>query len=127
MKLMSTATSSYDETSDTLYISFEPGKKASGVELNDHFLLRIDEEARTAVGLTVFEYSLAAQETDLGPRSFPLTGLAQLSSDRRQLVVDLLLHPPVSDILSVSSYTPSAVETVPITSLRRRAMAAGAH
>jgi hypothetical protein len=32
--------------------------------------------------------------------------------------VDILLHPPVSDILTVSAYTPSFVETIPITSLQ---------
>ncbi len=34
----------YDEISDTLYISFEPGKKATGIELNDHILLRINTD-----------------------------------------------------------------------------------
>jgi uncharacterized protein YuzE len=26
----------YDELSDTLYVSFKPGKDATGIELNDH-------------------------------------------------------------------------------------------
>ncbi len=34
----------YDEISDTLYVSFEPGKKATGIELNDHILLRINTD-----------------------------------------------------------------------------------
>ena len=29
----------YDEMSDTLYVSFSPGEKATGIELNDHILL----------------------------------------------------------------------------------------
>ncbi|MBU2611821.1 MAG: DUF2283 domain-containing protein, partial [Chloroflexi bacterium] len=36
----------YDEASDTLYISFEPGVDATGIELNEHILLRIDKENR---------------------------------------------------------------------------------
>jgi len=57
----------YDEMSDTLYISFEPGEKATGIELNDHILLRINKNERRAIGLTFLEYSLLAQKTEIGP------------------------------------------------------------
>lgn len=115
----------YDEMSDTLYISFEPGEIATGIELNDHILLRINKHKRRAIGLTFFEYSLLAQKTEIGPRSFPLTGLAELSDELRDIVLDILLHPPVSDILSVSAYTPSLADTIPITSLQPLPVAAG--
>jgi uncharacterized protein YuzE len=108
----------YDETSDTLYVSFEPGREATGIELSDHILLRIDKEGRKAIGLTFFEYSLLAQRTEMGPRSFPLTGLLQLSEELQELVLDILREPPVSDILFLSSYTPSLQQATPITSLR---------
>ena len=108
----------YDEVSDTLYVSFEPGEKATGIELNDHILLRINKSERTAIGLTFVEYSLLAQKTEVGPRSFPLTGLAQLSDELQEIVGDILLRPPVSAILSVLAYTPSSVGTIPITSLQ---------
>lgn len=35
---------SYDELSDTLYVSFVPGQAATGIELNDHILLRVTKE-----------------------------------------------------------------------------------
>ena len=108
----------YDEMSDTLYVSFEPGMKATGIELNDHILLRINKNERKVVGLTFLEYSLLAQKTDVGPRSFPLTGLSELSDDLRKIVLDILLSPPVSNILSLSAFTPSIVETIPITLLQ---------
>ncbi len=108
----------YDEMSDTLYVSFSPNEKATGIELNEHVLLRINKEERRPVGLTIFEYSLLAQVTDMGIRSFPLSGLAELSDGLRQVVLDILLKPPVSDILAVSAYTPSAAEVIPITLLR---------
>ena len=108
----------YDEMSDTLYVSFEPGMKATGIELNDHILLRINKKERKVIGLTFLEYSLLAQKTDVGPRSFPLTGLSDLSDDLREIVLDILLSPPVSDILSLSAFTPSLVETIPITLLQ---------
>lgn len=108
---------SYDEMSDTLYVSFDPGTKATGIELNEHILLRIDRLKRKAVGLTFFEYSILAQKTEVGPRSFPLTGLSKVSTELRQIVLDIILTPPVSNILSISAFTPSVVETIPITLL----------
>ena len=114
----------YDEASDTLYVSFEPGREATGIELSDHILLRIDKDKHKAVGLTFFEYSLLAQRTEMGPRSFPLTGLVQLSEELQELVLDILRQPPVSDILFLSSYTPSLQQATPIMSLRSLTTAA---
>lgn len=108
----------YDEPSDTLYVSFAPGEKATGIELNDHILLRINKAERRAVGLTFFEYSLLAQRTEVGPRSFPLTGLAQLSEELHELVLEVVSRPPVNAIISLYAYSPSSMETIPITSLQ---------
>jgi uncharacterized protein YuzE len=115
---MPTPNFNYDEPSDTLYVSFAPGEKATGIELNDHILLRLNKAERKAIGLTFFEYSILAQRTEVGPRSFPLSGLAKLSDELREIVLEVILHPPVSEILSLSAYTPSSIETIPITSLQ---------
>ena len=104
----------YDEVSDTLYISFVPGEQATGIELTPHILLRLNKQERKAIGMTFLEYSLLAQKTDMGPRSFPLTGLSELSDDLQDIVIDVLQRPPVSDVLLLSSYTPSISETIPI-------------
>lgn len=108
----------YDELSDTLYVSFAPGEKATGIELNDHILLRINKNERRAIGLTFFEYSFLAQKTEIGLRSFPLTGLAELSDELREMVLDILQRSPLSDFLFLSSYTPSIAETIPIALIR---------
>jgi uncharacterized protein YuzE len=108
----------YDEASDTLYVSFAPGETATGIALNDHMLLQINKHERRAIGLTLLDYSILAQNTEVGPRSFPLTGLMQLSEDLRSIVLDILRRPPVCALLSLSAYTPSLVETVPIASLQ---------
>ena len=121
---MTTPTIRYDEVSDTLHISFAPGEHATGIELNEHILLRINKAERRAVGLTIFEYSLLAQPTEVGPRSVPLSGLAQLSAELRELVLEIAQRPPVSDFLVLSAYTPSATETVPITIVRPLSTAA---
>jgi len=114
---MSNPVFNYDETSDTLYVSFAPGENATGIELNEHILLRINKRERKPVGLTFFEYSLLAQKTEIGPRSFPLTGLAELSGELRAIVIEILRQSPVNQFLSVSTYTPSFVEPIPITSV----------
>ena len=108
----------YNEISDTLYISFAPGEPATGIELTPHILLRLNKQEREAVGLTFLEYSVLAQKTDMGPRSFPLIGLTELSEELRDIVVDILQRPPVSDVLLLSSYTPSISEAIPITLLQ---------
>jgi uncharacterized protein YuzE len=108
---------SYDEASDTLYISFVPGEAATGIELTAHILLRVNKQERRAIGLTLLDYSLIAQTMAVGPRSFPLTGLDQLSAELRTIVLDILLHPPVRDILLLSAYIPSPGEANPIISL----------
>ena len=121
---MSEPVFSYDEASDTLYISFTPGEVATGIELTDHILLRLNKREHRAIGLTLLDYSLLAQMTEVGPRSFPLTGLDGLSDELRVMVLDILLHPPVRDILLLSAYTPSFAETIPIVSLQPLSVAA---
>lgn len=115
---MKQQTVSYDEISDTLYVSFAGGEHATGIELNDHIVLRINKHERRAIGLTFMEYSLLSQKTEMGPRSFPLSGLLELSEELREIVLDILQCSPVSDILSLSAYTPSVVETIPIILLK---------
>jgi uncharacterized protein YuzE len=107
----------YDEVSDTLYISFAPGEKATGIELNENLLLRLNKAERRAIGLTVFNYSILAQKTATGIRSLPLSGLAELSENLRELTLDILLRPPVKEFLTVSTYTPSQHKSIPIATL----------
>lgn len=107
----------YDELSDTMYISFVKGEKGTGIELNEHILLRVNEKEKQAVGLTLFDYSVFAQPTELGFRSLPLNGLEELPNEAREMVLEILLSSPVREILSLSAYTPSTVETIPITTL----------
>jgi len=106
---------SYDKEADVLYISFSPGEKATtAVELNDNILLRFNRAERRAIGLTLMDFSVLVQLTELGPRSFPLYGLRELEPDWQDMVIELITKPPVSQVLQVSVYTPSLTETVPI-------------
>jgi len=109
----------YDEEGDILYVSFHPGEKGTGVELNDHVLLRFNKEEARPLGLTFFNFSVLVQMTEIGPRSFPLTGLDDISDELREVVLRIITAPPVNRYLEVSAYTPSLAETVPITSVKR--------
>lgn len=107
----------YDEEGDVLYISFVRGETGTGLDLNDHILLRVDKQTREAVGITVISFSILANRSECGSRSFPLTGLDEPSPALRELAFEILKKPPVSDYLTLSADSPAGVETVPITLL----------
>ncbi len=108
-------TYSYDKEIDVLYISFSPGEKATtAVELNDHILLRFNRAEKRAIGLTLMDFSVLVQLTELGPRSFPLTGLRELEPDWHDTVIEIITKPPVNQILQVSVFTPSLTESIPV-------------
>ena len=109
----------YDEEGDIFYISFHPGEKGTGVELNENILLRLNREEKRALGLTLFNFSVLIQTTETGPRSFPLTGLADISKELRDVVTHIITHPPVSHYLKTLTYTPSLAESLPITLVQR--------
>ncbi|MCQ3954654.1 DUF2283 domain-containing protein [Chloroflexi bacterium CFX5] len=114
---MTQPVTNYDEASDTLYMSFIPDVKATGIELNEHILLRVDKASRVAVGITFLNYSILIQKADFGPRSFPLTGLTKLTDETRKIVMEILEKEPVKAVLSLSTYTPTFAEAIPITLL----------
>ena len=108
----------YDEMSDTMYISFASGEKGTGIELNEQILLRVNFEEKRAIGMTLFNYSILTQPTEMGFRSLPLGGLGELPNEEREILLEILLSMPVQEVLSLSAYTPSITETIPITSLQ---------
>ncbi len=103
----------YDEDADILYISFAPGETATGIMLNDHLLLRVNRAARRAVGLTIMDYSIFAHQTDIGPRTVPLTRLQEVSPELRELALDILQTPELRAILTLSAYSPAGTDTIP--------------
>jgi uncharacterized protein YuzE len=106
---------SYDKEADVLYISFFPGENATtAVELTDNILLRMNRAERRAIGLTLMDFSVLVEITNLGPRSFPLTGLKELEPEWQDAVIDIITTPPVNRILKVSVFTQALTQTVPI-------------
>jgi uncharacterized protein YuzE len=105
----------YDKETDVLYISFSAGEKATtAVELNENILLRLNLAEKRAVGLTLMDFSVLVQSTDLGPRNFPLTGLTELEPDWQEMVIEIIKSPPVDQILKVSVFSESLTENIPI-------------
>ncbi|HYH81607.1 MAG TPA: DUF2283 domain-containing protein [Longimicrobium sp.] len=104
----------YDEPADTLYIAFCPGERATGLSLSEHILLRVDKRNRRAIGITLLDFSILTDQSEIGPRSFPLSGLDDLTPESRELAMELLHSPPVSDFLTVSAYSPAGTEVIPI-------------
>ena len=117
-------TYNYDQEADVLYISFAPGEMATtAVELNDNILLRFNRTEKRAIGLTLMDFSVLAQLTKFGPRTFPLTGLDDLEPEWQAIVIDLITSPPVNHLLKVSTYTPSLTSSIPVASVERPALA----
>ncbi|MCX6048997.1 MAG: DUF2283 domain-containing protein [Chloroflexi bacterium] len=115
-----TYTYNYDKEADVLYISFASGEKATtAVELNDNILLRFNRTEKRAIGLTLMDFSVLIQLTKLGPRSFPLLGLAALEPEWQKIVIDLITSAPVNQVLKVSTYTPSLTDEIPVVSVEK--------
>jgi uncharacterized protein YuzE len=110
-------TYNYDQEADVLYISFSPGELATGIELNDHILLRLNKAEKRAIGITLMDFSILAQLTRFGPRIFPLTGLQALEPEWQDVVVDIITAWPVNQILRVSTYSPTFGEVIPVASV----------
>jgi len=107
----------YEETGDILEIVF-PGVDADySIELTEQILLGFNRKARRPAGLTILDFSILATPTELGPRSFAVTGLAHLPDDLSETVAYILTHAPVTDFLKVITFYPSVGQTIPLTYL----------
>jgi hypothetical protein len=105
----------YDETGDVLEIVFDDIEATCAVELTDHILLRFHQGLSQAVGLTILDFSVLASPSELGPRSFALTGLERLPDDLREVVARIITTTPVNCFLKVSIFDSFSVHPIPLT------------
>jgi len=105
----------YDQETDILELFFGENEPATGVELTDHIVLRLNKKTKRAVSLMVDDFSILTERTEYGPRSFPLNKLDELPEDLRELVLQLLTAMPISQFLKVSHLQLSPTERVPLT------------
>jgi len=116
----------YDRGADILEIFFGENEAATGVELTDYILLRLNRKTRRALSLMLLHFSMLTERTEYGPRSYPLDKLDEISEDLRQLVLHLITSMPVSQFLKFSHFQASPMEQIPFTYVESQAIMAGA-
>ena len=87
----------YDPEGDILYITFGQPISATGYQLSDQVLLRVDPQNQEAAGLTIFNYAMHARAGD----EIPLSGLED-DPEIRSRLVSIIVSPPVSHFLHVT-------------------------
>ncbi|HEX3036755.1 MAG TPA: DUF2283 domain-containing protein [Thermodesulfobacteriota bacterium] len=85
----------YDPEGDILYITFGQPAPATGYQLSDQVLLRVDPQTQRAAGLTIFNFSLHSRTT----QQISLPGLEDPKLKSRLLPI--LASPPVTHFLRV--------------------------
>jgi len=104
----------YDESEDLLNIFFGDNEPATGVELTDHILLRLDQKMGGAVSLTFLHFSIPTEHTEYGPRSFWLDNLKELPEDLKELVLRVMTTSPINQFMKLSHFQASPTTHVPL-------------
>lgn len=86
----------YDPEGDILYVTFGQPTTATGHQLSDQLLLRINPQTGKAAGLTIFNYSIHAKTG----QDIPMPGLEEEPEVKARLM-PVLAAPPVSHFLRV--------------------------
>ena len=111
----------YEAESDELNIYFGKNRQATGVQLADHILLRLDQAKGKVVSLSFTDYSLLTRPTLYGPPSFRLDGLDDLPDKLREMAVQIITTPPVCHFLKVGAFYASLHQPpVPISYIERQ-------
>ncbi len=105
----------FDQEADILEIFFGTNEPATGVELTDHIILRLNQQTKRAMSLLLIDFSILTERTEYGPRSYPLNTLDDFPESLRELVLQLVTSLPVSQFLKVSHFQASPTERVPLT------------
>jgi uncharacterized protein YuzE len=84
-------TFSYDAEADILYVAFGISRPGIGLLINDNLLLRVDQEMKELVGLSIFDYRETMKKNRLA-----LYGLKEMSAKAKNLALSLLQAPPLN-------------------------------
>lgn len=103
----------YDQEADILEIFFGDNVPATGIELTDHIVLRVDRKRQRAVSLLLLDFSILTERTVYGPRNFPLNNLDEAPADLQELAIRLITSLPVNQFLKISHFQFSPVEQIP--------------
>jgi len=105
----------YDRESDILEIFFGKNEPATGVELTDYIILRLNKQTCRAISLMLLHFSILTERTEYGPRSYPLDKLNEVSKDLRESVLHLVTSMPVCQFVKLSHFQASPTEKIPFT------------
>jgi hypothetical protein len=105
----------YDKNEDMLDIFFGENEPATGIELTDHIILRLNKKTGQAFSLTLLHFSILIERTEYGPRSYPLDKLEELPEDLREQVMRAITTLPVNKFLKISFFQESPTRRVPLT------------
>lgn len=87
----------YDPEGDILYVTFGKPTGATGYQLSDQVLLRVDPQTQRAAGLTIFNFSVHVR-TD---QEIPLPGIED-DPEVKPRLVQILVSPPVAHFLRLA-------------------------
>ncbi|MBM4459875.1 MAG: DUF2283 domain-containing protein [Chloroflexi bacterium] len=116
----------YDQEADILEIFFGENEPATGIELTDHIILRLNRQTRRAISLMLLHFSILTERTEYGPRSYPLNKLNEAPKDLRELVVRLITSLPISQFLKLSYFQTSPAKQMPLTFVESQPIMAAA-
>ena len=105
----------YDQEADILEIFFGKNEFATGVELTDYIVLRLNQQTRRAISLMLLNFSILTERTEYGPRSYPLDKFNEISKELRELVLYLVTSMPVNQFVKMSHFQASPTEKIPFT------------
>ncbi len=86
----------YDPEGDILYITFGDPTAATGYQLSDQILLRMDPQAKRPAGLTIFNFSIHVTTR----HEIPLPGIER-NRELKPALLEILGSPPVNHFLQV--------------------------
>lgn len=89
----------YDPEGDILYITFGQPTPATGYQLSDQILLRVDPKTQHAAGLTLMNFSIHMQ----AGQDIPLRGLNEEPETKSHLL-HLLSSAPIDHFLQISEH-----------------------
>jgi hypothetical protein len=104
----------YDEEADILEIFFGENGPATGIELTNYIMMRLDRKTGRALSLMLRHFSILAEQTVYGPRSFPLDKIDGLPEDLRELALQLLTSLPVSQFIKLSHFQSAPQTFMPL-------------
>jgi len=87
-------TFSYDSEADILYVAFGAARSGIGLLINDSLLLRVDQQMKDLVGLSIFDYQQTVKKSRL-----ELYGLKELDTEAQNLALSLLQTAPLNRFL----------------------------